>query len=65
MKPISEDCRRQTQKYTLLQNHGKKKAKNRSQLKFFLKQIKGVLKLDHYYILETHTQHLFKVKKKS
>ena len=34
MKPISEDCRRQTQKYTLLQNHGKK-AKNRSQLKFF------------------------------
>jgi len=27
MKPISEDCRRQTQKYTLLQNHGKKSKK--------------------------------------
>ena len=36
MKPISEDCRRQTQKYTLLQNHGKKSKKPKP-IKVFLK----------------------------
>ena len=42
-----------------------KKAKNRSQLKFFKKQIKGVLKLDHYYILETHTHNICSKLKKN
>ena len=67
MKPISEDCRRQTQKYTLLQNHGKKSKKPKP-IKVFLKtnqrcsEIRPLLHTRNTY---THTQHLFKVKKKS